>query len=32
MIDFNRITTHTYESNVRKICKNELLTKVKIIN
>ena len=29
MIDFNRITTNAYGSNVEKICKNELLTKVK---
>ena len=28
-IDFNGITTHAYGSNVGKICKNELLTKVK---
>ena len=32
MIDFNRITTHAYGSNVGKICKNKLLTKVKRID
>ena len=29
LIDFNRITTHAYGTNLGKICKNELLTKVK---
>ena len=29
LIDFNRITTHAYGTYVGKICKNELLTKVK---
>ena len=32
LIDFNRLTTHAYETNVGKICKNELLTKVKSID
>ena len=32
MIGFNRITTHAYGSNVGKICKNKLLTKVKRID
>ena len=32
MIGFDRITTHAYGSNVGKICKNELITKVKRIN
>ena len=31
LIDFNRITTHAYGTSVGKICKNELLTKVKRI-
>ena len=31
-IDFNGITTDAYGSNVGKICKNELLTKVKRID
>ena len=32
LIDFNRITTHDYGTNVGKIRKNELLTKVKRID
>ena len=32
LIHFNRITTHAYGTNVGKICKNELLTKVKRID
>ena len=32
IIDFNRITTHAYGTNVGKIFKNELLTKVKRID
>ena len=32
LIDFNRLTTHAYGTNVGKICKNELLTKVKSID
>ena len=32
LAEFNRITTHAYETNVGKICKNELLTKVKRID
>ena len=32
LIDFNRITTHAYGTNVGKIFKNELLTKVKKID
>ena len=32
LMDFNRITTHAYGTNVGKICKNELLTKVKRID
>ena len=32
LIDFNRITTRAYGTNVGKICKNELLTKLKRID
>ena len=32
LIDFDRITTHAYGSNVGRVCKNELLKKVKRIN
>ena len=32
LIDFNRIATHMYGTNIGKICKNELLTKVKRID
>ena len=32
LIDFNGVATHAYGSNVGKICKNELLTKVKRID
>ena len=32
LIDFSRITTRAYGTNVGKICKNELLTKLKRID
>ena len=32
LVDFNRITTHAYGTNFGKICKNELLTKIKRID
>ena len=32
LIHFNRITTHAFGTNVGKICKNELLTKVEKID
>ena len=31
LIDFDGITTHAYGANVGRVCKNELLTKVKRI-
>ena len=31
LIDFDRITTHAYGTNVGRVCKNELLTKIKKI-
>ena len=32
LIDFDGITTHAYGTNVGRVCKNELLTKVKRID
>ena len=32
LIDFNRIKTHAYGTNVGKICRNEFLTKDKRID
>ena len=31
LIDFDRITTHVYGTNIGRICKNKLLTEVKRI-
>ena len=32
LLDYDGVITHAYGSNVRKICKNELLTRAKRID